>query len=233
MVSFCVLQLLSDVQSKGHRRQSSRHLLKTDSFQLSPRSPGADFDILASSPHIARSTSGLSGRSFSGRFNSGLMRTMSSLPIVVANGNSVSDGKDAVALESEVEALKAELAETKRKLEADVAKAKEEALGVMRATGNCKCINHCFAALQHDSSPDVSLLLSMPDMFNSSEPCLQQSWLEPESSKLVLALFKCRLPFWCLTAWCLTACTACQQPPRRSAASTPVSSLMLASNLVL
>ena len=45
-------------------------------------------------------------------------------------------GRDAAALETEVNLLKAELKATKRRLENDVACAKEDALGVMRATGN-------------------------------------------------------------------------------------------------
>ncbi len=60
-----------------------------------------------------------------GRTASNLMRTVSF----------ATDYKDVVALESEIEVLKFELEETKQKMEAEVAKAREEALGVMRATG--------------------------------------------------------------------------------------------------
>ena len=50
------------------------------------------------------------------------------------------NGRDVTALETEVNLLKAELEETKRRLESDVARAKEEALGVMRATGDTHTI---------------------------------------------------------------------------------------------
>ena len=43
--------------------------------------------------------------------------------------------RDVAALETEVNLLKAELEETKRRLESDVAQAKEDALGVMRGGG--------------------------------------------------------------------------------------------------
>ena len=45
-------------------------------------------------------------------------------------------GRDVAALETEVNLLKAELEKTKRRLERDVARAKEDAFGVMRATGS-------------------------------------------------------------------------------------------------
>lgn len=55
-------------------------------------------------------------------------------------------------MESEIETLKAELEETKRKMEAEVAKAREEAFGVMRATGQLDCslllhVNACNAGM--------------------------------------------------------------------------------------
>ena len=74
------------------------------------------------------------------------MRTCSALP------NGLSNGKDPAAMESEIETLKAELEETKRKMEAEVAKAREEAFGVMRATGQLDCslllhVNACNAGM--------------------------------------------------------------------------------------
>ena len=50
-------------------------------------------------------------------------------------GTASTQHKDVLALESEVESLRAELEETKRRTEAEVTQAREEALGVMRATG--------------------------------------------------------------------------------------------------
>ena len=47
----------------------------------------------------------------------------------------LSSSRDVGALEHEVDLLRAELTETKLRLESDVARAKEDALGVMRATG--------------------------------------------------------------------------------------------------
>lgn len=46
-----------------------------------------------------------------------------------------SSGREVGALENEVELLRAELTDTQRRLESDVARAREDALGVMRATG--------------------------------------------------------------------------------------------------
>lgn len=57
------------------------------------------------------------------------MRTMPSFSMAHPSG------RDVAVLETEVELLKVELEETKRKLESDVARAREDALGVMRATG--------------------------------------------------------------------------------------------------
>lgn len=56
---------------------------------------------------------------------------MPSLPAALSS----SGGRDVGALENEVELLRTELAETKRRLESDVARARGDALGVMRATG--------------------------------------------------------------------------------------------------
>lgn len=140
------LQLLSDVQGKSCPRQFPRRLLHTESYksQMSPRSLATDCDILSSSSHLARSPSGLSARSnsnllstvasfpaalISNRSNSNLLNTMPSFPAAA------SSGRDVAALENELELLRAELEETKRRLESDVAKAREDALGVMRATG--------------------------------------------------------------------------------------------------
>ena len=52
-------------------------------------------------------------------------------------------GQDVAALEAELSLLRAELEETKCRLESDVARAKEDALSVMRATGNARAIKSC------------------------------------------------------------------------------------------
>lgn len=55
--------------------------------------------------------------------------------------------RDAAALETEVNLLKAELEATKRRLESDVARAKEDALGVMRATGDTHILKRLYRRL--------------------------------------------------------------------------------------
>lgn len=96
----------------------SRQILNTDSFRShasTPLSPDPDTDILSSQLNISRTSS----------------TPMHSQPF--AGG--VAPHRDVSALEGEVESLRAELEETKRRMGADLAKAREEALGVMRATG--------------------------------------------------------------------------------------------------
>ena len=51
-----------------------------------------------------------------------------------ANGNH----KDVLGLENEIEILKFELESSKARMESEVAKAKEEAFGIMQATGGCR-----------------------------------------------------------------------------------------------
>jgi len=116
------MQLLSDVKTgRSHRRQfsMSRQILNTGSFRShtsTPGSPDPDTDIMSSQHNISRASS----------------NPMHSQPF--ANGGATH--RDVSALEGEVESLRAELEETKRRMGADVAKAREEALGVMRATGH-------------------------------------------------------------------------------------------------
>lgn len=118
---FYCMQLLSDVKTgRPHRRQlsMSRQILNTDSFKShasTPRSPDPDTDILSSQHNISRTGSTL----------------MHSHPF--ASGGA--PHRDVLASEGEVESLRAELEETKRRMGADLTKAREEALGVMRATG--------------------------------------------------------------------------------------------------
>ena len=116
------LQLLADVQTgKPHKRRSlsvSRQMLNSDSFRSlnsTPLSADLDNDILASHPNISRATSGHTH--------------------TLSFGNGSAHYKDVSSLESEVESLRAELEETKRRTQVEVAQAREEALGVMRATG--------------------------------------------------------------------------------------------------
>ncbi|KAL0026946.1 hypothetical protein WJX79_001960 [Trebouxia sp. C0005] len=117
-----ISKLLSDVKTvRPHRRQlsMSRQILNTDSFRShasTPLSPDPDTDILSSQLNISRTSS----------------TPMHSQPF--AGG--VAPHRDVSALEGEVESLRAELEETKRRMGADLAKAREEALGVMRATGD-------------------------------------------------------------------------------------------------
>ncbi|KAL3163383.1 hypothetical protein ABBQ32_009768 [Trebouxia sp. C0010 RCD-2024] len=124
-----IAKLLSDVQGA---RRSPRRLLPTESYrpQTSHQSPAADPAVRSSSPHLSHSLSGLSGRSNS-RSYSNLLNTMPSLPAAPS-----SSGREVGALENEVELLRAELTDTQRRLESDVARAREDALGVMRATGD-------------------------------------------------------------------------------------------------
>lgn len=117
-----ISKLLSDVKTgRPHRRQlsMSRQILNTDSFRShasTPQSPDPDTDILSSQHNISRTGS----------------TPMHSQPF--AGG--VAPHRDVSALEGEVESLRAELEETKRRMGADLAQAREEALGVMRATGD-------------------------------------------------------------------------------------------------
>ena len=102
----------------------SRQILNSDSFRSltsTPLSGDLDTDILASHPNISRATS--------------------SHTHTLSFGNGSAQYKDVSSLESEVESLRAELEETKRRMEVEVAQAREEALGVMRATGqSCKAV---------------------------------------------------------------------------------------------
>ena len=76
------------------------------------------------------------------------MRTNSHLLHTTSLPKESSAHKEIASLESEIESLKAELNETKRQAQADVDKAKQEAVGVMQATGtlspnNCDRAPHC------------------------------------------------------------------------------------------
>ncbi len=96
----------------------SRQILNTDSFRShasTPRSPDPDTDILSSQHNISQTCS----------------TPLHSQPF--ASGGA--PHRDVSALEGEVESLRAELEETKRRMGTDLARAREEALGVMRATG--------------------------------------------------------------------------------------------------
>ena len=121
------MQLLSDVKTgRPHRRQlsMSRQILNTDSFRShasTPQSPDPDTDILSSQHNISRTGS----------------TPMHSQPF--ASGGA--PHRDVSALES----LRAELEETKRRMGADLVKAREEALGVMRATGQLPNVVMCAA----------------------------------------------------------------------------------------
>lgn len=125
------MQLLSDVKTgRPHRRQLSvsRQILNTDSFRShasTPGSPDPDTDILSSQHNISRTGS----------------TSMHSQPF--AGGGA--PHRDVSALEGEVESLRAELEETKRRMGTDLAKAREEALGVMRATGQLPHFVMCAA----------------------------------------------------------------------------------------
>ena len=127
------MQLLSDVKTgRPHRRQlsMSRQILNTDSFRShasTPQSPDPDTDILSSQHNISRTGS----------------TPMHSQPF--AGG--VAPHRDVSALEGEVESLRAELEETKRRMGADLAQAREEALGVMRATGQLPNVVICAAVV--------------------------------------------------------------------------------------
>ncbi|DBA94998.1 TPA: hypothetical protein ACH3X1_002520 [Trebouxia sp. C0004] len=116
-----ISKLLSDVKTgRPHRRQlsMSRQILSTDSFRShasTPRSPEPDSDILSSQHNISRTGTPMHSQPFAG-------------------GGATP--RDVSALEGEVESLRAEVQETKRRMGADLAKAREEALGVMRATGD-------------------------------------------------------------------------------------------------
>ena len=106
----------------------SRQILNTDSFRShasTPRSPDPDTDILSSQHNISRSGS----------------TPMHAQPF--AGGGA--PHRDVSALEGEVESLRAELEETKKRMGADLAKAREEALGVMRATGQLPNVVMCAA----------------------------------------------------------------------------------------
>ena len=99
-------------------------MLNSDSFRShtsTPLSADLDTDILASHPNISRATS--------------------SHTHTLSFGNGSAQYKDVSSLESEVESLRAELEDTKRRMDVEVAQAREEALGVMRATGqSCKAV---------------------------------------------------------------------------------------------
>ena len=67
--------------------------------------------------------------------------------------NGSSRQREVLALETEVDTLRFELEETRRKMESEVAKAREEALGVMRATGHILfAICLCFIIMLYNST---------------------------------------------------------------------------------
>lgn len=114
----------------------SRQILNSDSFRSltsTPLSADLDTDILASHPNISRATS--------------------SHTHTLSFGNGSAQYKDVSSLESEVESLRAELEDTKRRMEVEVAQAREEALGVMRATGqSCDAVVVLFIGYIHPAA---------------------------------------------------------------------------------
>lgn len=102
-----VLQLLSDVNSYKSDTGTKPALVGSDSLR---------------SRHSSQS-SGTLGRTFSA--SGQLLHSLSSS----------SNHKDVTGLENEVDILRFELQEAKARMESEVAKAREEALGIMHATG--------------------------------------------------------------------------------------------------
>ena len=116
------MQLLHDVQGRSYKRHSRagrKSILNTDSFNFSdvtsPHSLDNDTDIMTSQSNIMRT-------------NSHLLHTTSLPKDSFAH-------KEIASLESEIKSLRAELKETKSQAQADVDKAKQEAIRVMQATG--------------------------------------------------------------------------------------------------
>ena len=118
----------------------SRQILNTDSFRShasNPLSPDPNFDILSSQHNISPTGSTpMHSQAFAG---------------------GGAPHRDVSASEGEVESLRAELEETKRRMGADLAKAREEALGVMRATGQLPNHVHCCCHWDWDRDWDWDL----------------------------------------------------------------------------